>query len=125
MRSARIARRACSRAVHSNYHFTYPGDARWPQNKSFVERYLKRWKEYPNSQVEGAYTALNLLKTAIEPANKLAGGWPDDVVVDSGGRVGLVGTALPEDDLSFELDARLPPGQYTGRDRGQRRRCEP
>ena len=35
---------------------------RWPQNKSFVERYLKRRKEYPNFQSVGAYTALNLLK---------------------------------------------------------------
>ena len=42
--------------VHSNYHFTYPGGDRWPQNKSFVERYFKRWKEYPNFQSEGAYS---------------------------------------------------------------------
>ena len=37
------------------------------------------------------------------------------VVVDSDGNVALVGTALPQDDLSFaiELDARLPPGRYT------------
>src|SRR5712691_2140179 len=46
--------------VHSNYHFTYPGGDRWPQNKSFVERYHKRWNEYPNFQSEGAYTALYL-----------------------------------------------------------------
>src|ERR1041384_1591234 len=32
--------------VHSNYHFTYPGGDRWPLNKSFVERYYKRWNEY-------------------------------------------------------------------------------
>ena len=37
------------------------------------------------------------------------------VVVDSDGRVALVGTALPQDDLTFavELDDRLPPGRYT------------
>jgi branched-chain amino acid transport system substrate-binding protein len=69
--------------VHSNYHFTYPGGDRWPQNKSFVERYFKRWKEYPNFQAEGAYTALNLLKSAIERANKLVGGWPEDEAIIS------------------------------------------
>jgi branched-chain amino acid transport system substrate-binding protein len=69
--------------VHSNYHFTYPGGDRWPQNKSFVERYLKRWKEYPNFQSEGAYSALYLLKSAIERANKLAGGWPEDEAIIS------------------------------------------
>ena len=69
--------------VHSNYYFTYPGGDRWPQNKSFVERYYKRWKEYPNFQSEGAYTALNLLKSAIERANKLTGGWPEDEAIIS------------------------------------------
>jgi hypothetical protein len=36
-------------------------------------------------------------------------------VVDSAGRIALVGTALPGDDLAFavELDDRLPPGRYT------------
>jgi branched-chain amino acid transport system substrate-binding protein len=67
--------------VHSNYHFTYPGGDRWPQNKSFVERYFKRWKEYPNFQAEGAYTALYLLKSAIDRANKLMGGWPEDEAI--------------------------------------------
>ena len=47
--------------VHSNYHFT--------------------WKEYPNFQAEGAYTALNLLKSAIDRANKLTGGWPEDEAI--------------------------------------------
>jgi branched-chain amino acid transport system substrate-binding protein len=69
--------------VHSNYHFTYPGGDRWPENKSFVERYLKRWKEYPNFQSEGAYSSINLLKLAIERANKLTGGWPEDEAIIS------------------------------------------
>jgi len=47
--------------VHANYHFTYPGGDRWPLNKSFVERYYKRWNEYPNFEAEGAYTALYML----------------------------------------------------------------
>src|SRR5207302_1677246 len=34
--------------VHSNYYFTYPGGDRWPLNKVFVQRYYKRWNEYPN-----------------------------------------------------------------------------
>jgi branched-chain amino acid transport system substrate-binding protein len=64
--------------VHSNYHFTYPAGNRWPANKSFVEKYKAKWNEYPNFQAEGAYTATYALKTAIEKANKLMGGWPDD-----------------------------------------------
>ena len=36
-------------------------------------------------------------------------------VVDAAGRIALVGTALPQEDLTFaiELDGRLPPGRYT------------
>ena len=52
--------------VHSNYHFTYPGGDRWPINKSFVQRYYKRWNEYPNFQSDGAYVTLYMLKKAIE-----------------------------------------------------------
>jgi branched-chain amino acid transport system substrate-binding protein len=65
--------------VHSNYHFTYPGGDKWPYNKTFVEKYFKRFNEYPNFQAEGAYTTTYMLKTAIEKANRLGGGgWPDD-----------------------------------------------
>src|SRR5947208_4464736 len=64
--------------VHSNYHFTYPGGDRWPYNKSFVEKYHKRFNEYPNFQAEAAYTATYILKTAIEKANHLTGAWPED-----------------------------------------------
>jgi branched-chain amino acid transport system substrate-binding protein len=64
--------------VHSNYYFTYPPGDSWPENKTFVANYFKRWKEYPNFQAEGAYTATYMLKTAIEKANHLVGGWPDD-----------------------------------------------
>jgi branched-chain amino acid transport system substrate-binding protein len=69
--------------VHANYHFTYPGGNRWPENTSFVKRYYDRWKEYPNFQSDGAHTALYMLKTAIERANKLVGGWPEDEVIIS------------------------------------------
>ena len=64
--------------VHSNYHFTYPGGDKWPYNKTFVERYHKRFNEYPNFQAEGAYTSTYILKAAIEKANHLVGGWPED-----------------------------------------------
>lgn len=69
--------------VHSNYHFTFPPGNRWPMNKSFVERYYARWKEYPNFQAEGAYTATYMLKAAIEKVNRLTGGWPDDNAIIS------------------------------------------
>jgi branched-chain amino acid transport system substrate-binding protein len=64
--------------VHSNYHFTYPAPGRSAVNKQFVERYVQRWKEYPNYIAEAAYTGLHLFKNAVEQANKAAGGWPDD-----------------------------------------------
>lgn len=69
--------------VHSNYHFTYPAGNKWPLQKEFVAKYHARWKEYPNFQSEGAYVGLNMLKSAIERANKLTGGWPDDDAIIS------------------------------------------
>ncbi len=63
--------------VHANYYFTHPPGNRWPENRKFVERYLKRWKEYPTFEAEGGYVSLYLLKLAVERANKLIGGWPD------------------------------------------------
>ena len=69
--------------VHANYHFTFPPGNRWPPNRTFVDRYFARWKEYPNFQAEGAYTATYMLKTAIEKANHLMGGWPDDDAIIS------------------------------------------
>jgi branched-chain amino acid transport system substrate-binding protein len=67
--------------VHANYHFSYPPGNRWPLNKTFVEKYHAKFNEYPNFQAEGAYTATYMLKTAIEKANKLTGGWPDDETI--------------------------------------------
>jgi branched-chain amino acid transport system substrate-binding protein len=68
---------------HANYYFTYPSGNRWPQNKTFVEKYYARWKEYPNFQAEGAYTATQMLKAAIEKANHFVGGWPNDDAIIS------------------------------------------
>lgn len=68
---------------HANYYFTFPAGNRWPQNKTFVEKYYARWKEYPNFQAEGAYTATQMLKAAIEKANHFLGGWPDDDAIIS------------------------------------------
>ena len=68
---------------HANYYFTFPPGNRWPPNKTFVEKYHARWKEYPNFQAEGAYTATQMLKGAIEKANHFLGGWPDDDAIIS------------------------------------------
>jgi branched-chain amino acid transport system substrate-binding protein len=64
--------------VHANYHFLYPPGNRWPLNAQFVKKFHDRWKEYPNFEAEGAYTTLYMLKVAVEKANQLVGGWPDD-----------------------------------------------
>ena len=64
--------------VHANYHFLYPPGNRWPLNTEFVKKFHDRWKEYPNFEAEGAYTTLYMLKIAIEKANRLVGGWPDE-----------------------------------------------
>ncbi|MGH2372272.1 MAG: ABC transporter substrate-binding protein, partial [bacterium] len=69
--------------VHANYYWTHPAGNKWPLNNLFVRKYFNRWKEYPNFEAEGAYTALQMLKTAIEKANKLTGGWPDDAAIIS------------------------------------------
>ena len=67
--------------VHANYHFLYPPGNKWPLNAQFVKKFHERWKEYPNFEAEGAYTALHVLRTAIEKANQLTGGWPDDQAI--------------------------------------------
>jgi branched-chain amino acid transport system substrate-binding protein len=67
--------------VHANYFFLHPGTNRWPANDSFVQRYYKRWNEYPSFESDGAYTSLYLLKAAIEKANQLVGGWPEDDLI--------------------------------------------
>jgi branched-chain amino acid transport system substrate-binding protein len=69
--------------VHSNYYFNYPAGDRWPLNAQFVKKYFDRWKEYPNFQSEGSYSTLYMLRTAIEKANKLTGGWPDEDAIIS------------------------------------------
>jgi branched-chain amino acid transport system substrate-binding protein len=67
--------------VHSNYHFTYAAPAQSAVNRQFVERYHQRWKEYPSYLAEAAYTGLHLFRTAVEKANRAAGGWPDDEAI--------------------------------------------
>ena len=69
--------------VHSNYYFTFPPGNRWPANKIFVEKYFKRWNEYPNFQSDGAYHTLHMYWTAVEKANRLVGGWPDKQAIIS------------------------------------------
>lgn len=67
--------------VHSNYHFTQWPVGSHPVNDRFVERYRKRWNEYPTYTAEAAYTGLNLFKTAVERANQQVGGWPEDEAI--------------------------------------------
>jgi branched-chain amino acid transport system substrate-binding protein len=69
--------------VHSNYYFTFPPSNRWPINTEFVKKYHDKFKEYPNFQSEGSYVTMYMLKEAIERANRLAGGWPDDEAIIS------------------------------------------
>jgi branched-chain amino acid transport system substrate-binding protein len=80
--------------VHANYYFNYPPNGRWPINDAFVKKYYERWKEYPNFQAEGAYVAMHMVKTAIERANKLIGGWPDDdAIISQLENLGMAGPA--------------------------------
>ena len=80
--------------VHSNYYFNYPPAGRWPINDAFVKKYYERWKEYPNFQSEGAYVAMHMVTTAIERANKLTGGWPDDdAIINQLENLGMAGPA--------------------------------
>jgi branched-chain amino acid transport system substrate-binding protein len=69
--------------VHSNYYFTFPPQNRWPLNTEFVKKYYDKFKEYPNFQSEGSYVTMHMLKEAIERANRLGGGWPDDDAIIS------------------------------------------
>jgi branched-chain amino acid transport system substrate-binding protein len=67
--------------VHANYYFTYPAGNRWPDNVSFVQKFYDRFKEYPNTMAEGAYTGMHMVRLAIEKANQLLGGWPPDEAI--------------------------------------------
>ncbi len=72
-----------TKILSSNPDLLFTSGDRWPINKAFVQRYHKRWNEYPNFQSDGAYATLYMLKNAIERANKLVGGWPDDEAIIS------------------------------------------
>jgi branched-chain amino acid transport system substrate-binding protein len=80
--------------VHSNYYFNFPPNGKWPLNDSFVKKYYDRWKEYPNFQAEGAWVTMHMLEMAIERANKLMGGWPDDdMIISQLENLGMAGPA--------------------------------
>ncbi len=80
--------------VHSNYYFNYPPQNRWPANTEFVKKYQAKWNEYPNFQSEGSYVTMYMLKNAIERANKLASGWPDeDAIIGQLENLGMAGPA--------------------------------
>jgi branched-chain amino acid transport system substrate-binding protein len=80
--------------VHSNYYFNYPPSGRWPLNDAFVKKYYDRWKEYPNFQSEGAWVTMHMLEMAVNRANKLMGGWPDDdMIISQLENLGMAGPA--------------------------------
>ncbi len=87
---------------HANYYFAYPPGDRWPPNTEFVKKYFQRWKEYPNMQAEGVYTSLQMYKLAVERANKLIGGWPDDEAII--GQLEGLGYAGPAGYVYFRPD---------------------
>ena len=46
----------------------------WPDtadNRAFIERYLKRWKRYPNYSAETTYSAFFIMKAAVEKAGSV------------------------------------------------------
>jgi branched-chain amino acid transport system substrate-binding protein len=88
--------------VHANYYFAFPPGNRWPLNNEFVRKYFKRWNEYPNFQAEGAYVGMQMYKMAIERANKLTGGWPEDEAII--GQLESLGYAGPGGYVYFRPD---------------------
>jgi branched-chain amino acid transport system substrate-binding protein len=88
--------------VHANYYFTFPPGNRWPPNTTFVKKYYARWREYPNFQAEGAYVAMQMYRLAIERANKLMGGWPEDEQII--GQLEGLGYAGPAGYIYFRPD---------------------
>jgi branched-chain amino acid transport system substrate-binding protein len=88
--------------VHSNYYFTFPPQNRWPANTDFVKKYYEKWKEYPNFQSEGSFVTVHMLENAVERANKLAGGWPDDDAIIS--QLENLGMAGPAGYIYFRQD---------------------
>ncbi|MDR7419264.1 MAG: ABC transporter substrate-binding protein [Armatimonadota bacterium] len=67
--------------ARAGYYWNLSSEARWPANSRFVRRYYARWGEYPNFEAEGGYTAMHLLRVAIERAVQATGGWPDDAAI--------------------------------------------
>jgi len=54
---------ASARYIH-NYPVT-------PENKAFVDKFLKRWGRHPNYSAETSYSAIYVIKAAIEKAKSL------------------------------------------------------
>jgi branched-chain amino acid transport system substrate-binding protein len=67
--------------ARTGYYWSLSSDGRWPANGRFVRRYHARWGEYPNFEAEAAYTAIHLLRVAVERATQVTGGWPDDATI--------------------------------------------
>ncbi|RLG50182.1 MAG: hypothetical protein DRN96_08400, partial [Thermoproteota archaeon] len=58
------------------YWFEYPPHDVYTPNKLFVEKFKKRYGEYPAYVAATSYTALYAIKHAIEKAYLLKGAWP-------------------------------------------------
>jgi branched-chain amino acid transport system substrate-binding protein len=67
--------------ARSTYYWNLPAADGSSASDRFVRRYFSRWDEYPNYAAEGAYTAMHLLRIAIEQANQSTSGWPDDEAI--------------------------------------------
>ena len=52
----------------ARYIHNYPDT---PENKAFVERFRKRWGRFPNYSAEGSYSAIYVIKRAVEKARSL------------------------------------------------------
>jgi branched-chain amino acid transport system substrate-binding protein len=52
----------------TRYWFLYPETSR---NKEFVQNYYTRWKKYPHQNAENTYTAIYMIKEAVEKAKSL------------------------------------------------------
>ena len=81
--SARIIRKASSPASTPTTTSRSRPETAGPPTRPSCEKYFKRWNEYPNFQSDGAYHTLHMYRTAIEKANRLVGGWPDEEAIIS------------------------------------------
>ena len=105
---------------HANYFFTFPAKGRWPINDSFVERYFKRWNEYPSFEfgrrLHGALSAQGRGREGQRPGRRLARRRGDHRHAGRHGDQRAVRLRLHP--------ARQPPGLQGHRDRDDQERSQ-